>query len=107
MTDEFERKGTVKAPGLAKDAFKKGIDAVPGSETLGEITLEDFSDVDLSHPDSVGEVLVNQGLIDRHQLFNALNRSYSTGASLIDAVIALGYLVEADIERIFGKRKTK
>ncbi len=105
MKDEFERQGTVKAPGLAKDAFKKGVKADPDAEAVGEITLEDISDIDMAHPDSVGEVLVNQGLIDRHQLFNALNKSYSTGTPLIDAVIELGYLKEADIERIFGKQK--
>ena len=104
MTDEFERRRTVKAPGLAKDAFKKGIDAVPGSETVGEITQEEYLQLDLDQPDNLGEALVDKGLIDRHQLFNAMNRSYSSGTSLLDAVIELGYLSRADIERIFGKK---
>lgn len=46
-------------------------------------------------PDRLGEHLVAQGLITRHQLFNALNESYRAGTPLREAIIALGY-VDAD-----------
>jgi hypothetical protein len=43
-------------------------------------------------PDQMGEDLVAQGLITRHQLFNALNHSYQSGRPLKEALVSLGYL---------------
>jgi hypothetical protein len=52
-------------------------------------TLE-MTDPTEQGPDELGELLVTRGLITRHQLFNALNESYRTGATLEQAIAALG-----------------
>ena len=46
-------------------------------------------------PDELGELLVERGLITRHQLFNALNESYHKGCELRAALLAMGYVEEA------------
>ena len=48
-------------------------------------------------PDALGEALVKRGLIDRQQLFNALNESYREGCTLREALVDLGYLTEEQL----------
>jgi hypothetical protein len=51
-------------------------------------------------PDRLGEVLVTQGLITRHQLFNALNESYRASTTLREAIVALGYVDAATLDAL-------
>ena len=53
-------------------------------------------------PDALGELLVSQGVITRHQLFNALNESYRTGDTLEQALIALQLVDQATLDRLKG-----
>jgi hypothetical protein len=52
-----------------------------------------------SPPDEIGETLVREGLITRHQLFNALNEAYRTGGTLEEALCALGMVAPAVLEK--------
>ena len=60
----------------------------------GDRTTLNIADDEGAPPDALGETLVDRGLISRHQLFNALNDSYSSGRSLREALVALGYITE-------------
>lgn len=50
-------------------------------------------------PDALGEKLVHDGLIDRHQLFQALNESYRSGKTLSEALISLGFIEQDVLEK--------
>jgi hypothetical protein len=50
-------------------------------------------------PDTIGMFLVEKGLLSRHQLFNALNESYTRGCSLREALLALEYLSEETLRK--------
>jgi len=50
-------------------------------------------------PDALGEALVDRGLLTRHQLFNALNESYTRSCSLREALLALELVDAATLER--------
>ena len=67
--------------------------------TLNMSLTEDGIQID-SSPDVLGEVLVNHGLITRHQLFNALNESYRKSCSLKDALWTLGYIDEHILSQV-------
>lgn len=51
-------------------------------------------------PDKLGEILVQQGIITRHQLFNALNESYTNGCTLKEALLNLEYVDAAALSQI-------
>jgi hypothetical protein len=55
---------------------------------------------DAEVPDKLGELLVNQGLITRHQLFNALNESYRVGCTLKEALLSLGYIDQKKLQKL-------
>ncbi len=69
-----------------------------GKREEDRTTLE-MSEPGTGAPDALGELLVARGLISRHQLFNALNESYRTNTTLGQALIAMGILDAATLEK--------
>jgi hypothetical protein len=70
-------------------------------------TLEMTDPTDGTPPDELGELLVSQGLITRHQLFNALNESYRTGTTLEQAIAAMGLVDRETLASIVLAHKDK
>ncbi len=54
-------------------------------------------------PDALGEQLVNEGLITRHQLFIALSESYRSGISLEEALLLLEFVDRETLARVKPK----
>ena len=83
-------------PSLGEAARAKRDAAGPKPPVRGDRTTLNVDDLPApgAGPDVLGEVLVERGLISRHQLFNALNESYTSGHTLREALVALGYVTE-------------
>lgn len=95
----MDKKKTIDIPGGLADAAEALRSAARARREEDRTTLE-VEDPEKRvgagvAPDEIGEVLVREGLITRHQLFNALNESYRTGASLEEALVSLG-MVDRD-----------
>ncbi|MCA9664416.1 MAG: hypothetical protein KC503_02475 [Myxococcales bacterium] len=63
-----------------------------------KVSNESLSALDEHDGTRLGDWLVNRGLIDRYQLFAALNRSFHDGCRLGDAIVALDYLPRDVVE---------
>jgi len=100
------KKKQQKPPSLADKAQEARDGARRQRREEDATTLEMSDRVNLGdHPDQVGEILVTRGLITRHQLFNALNESYRTGATLGEALIALGFVERGALEEALRSGK--
>lgn len=52
----------------------------------------------------LGEILVDQGLIDKEQLLHGLQEHRRSGVSLGSALVGLGYLTEDDLTSVLGSQ---
>jgi hypothetical protein len=55
-------------------------------------------------PDALGEQLVNEGVITRHQLFIALSESYRSGISLEAALLMLEFVDQETLAKAKPKK---
>jgi hypothetical protein len=101
-----ERKDRKTDPTLKAVSGKGLKKRTPTSEQLAlqaratlEITLPPSRAGKSPQPDALGEALVERGIIDRFQLFQALQHSYNKARPLGDALVELGYADQPTIDR--------